>query len=522
MSGSPIIAKNPALQHIVGDPELMKERVQMWSEDFLLWFFDCFFTKDEGMGLERLAPRYEYIRSIHEAVEENRIIWIEKSRQLFVTWYMVGRFLWKLMYKRDIRLIYGSRVEDDVRDVIKTRFKEAYDRLDRAFPVPTLIFKSLSIENPLMGTMLQGMSSSGQGSRGKTGAELWLDEIAFQKEQESLVRSSMESLNAPGSKLIGVTTSNPKPEADSTKKMIAKSINVKIPPVAVSRGVTKRYNMQGHCILSVIHYAHPDKQEAWKEAKIKEIGPLAFSIEHGLNWDVARGSPCFWGFDVTRHQKKLQFDPYLPLRITLDPGTGHPAVTYFQRGRDRKCRIYHAFTREQTNLKAICSFIEQDIMERFNGHEDFEFYVDPAGDKNNPHGTEIACDVLFEYFGKPVHPAPQTNPDDRLIFMNNFFQNDMVEVEEGCGEYYDAEGNVETAAFIYMMTTGYVTNNRGLAVKDGKWDHSADSFGYGFIQVFHSGRDIGAKSTEQFSVRPTYYDQQIVKQTKVRPNYLTQ
>ncbi len=517
-----IQTKNPALQAIANDPVLMEQRVQLWSEDFLLWFFDNFFTKDEGRGEERVAPKFAYIKSLHETIEAERITWVEKSRQLFVTWYMVARFLWKLMYGKDIRLIYGSRVESDVRDVIKTRFEEAYNRLDQAFPIPELIFRSLSIENPSRGTLMTGMSSSGQGSRGKTGAELWLDEIAFQDHQESLIRSSMESMNSPNSKIIGVTTPNAEEYALAVKLLIAKTIDPMVPPIELSKGVTKKFNTKGHCVLSVSHWAHPEKQEAWREAKIKEIGETSFSLEHGLNWDVAKGKPVFWGFDYDKHQKQNQlFDPLLPLHIGVDPGTGHPAAVFFQRGRDRKCRILHAFTLEQTDTVGLMQHIERDIVERFNAHEDFYFWLDPAGLRANSQGSSIVGDDIYNYFRRPVDAPDKTSPIDRVRIINDMFANDMIEVQEHCGEYWHADGSLETSAFVFMLTTGYACNQRGEPVKDNKWDHFADAFGYGFICVFDTARDIGARSTAEFSVRPDYYNKLMAgKPQAVRKNFL--
>lgn len=520
-----VIAKNPNLQEIANDPVLMEERVLLWKSNFLLWFWDCFFTKDEGDGKEKTAPRFAYIKSLHEAIENDdeesfkriangedlpRVYWVEKSRQLFVTWYMVARFLWKLMYAENIRLVYGSRVEDDVKDVIKNRFKEAYNRLDRAFPVPTLIFKSLTIENPGRGTLLTGMSSSGEGSRGKTGAELWLDEIAFQDEQDSLVRASMESFNSPISKIIGVTTPNPKDVAKPSKILISKSIDGSIPFVELSRGVIKKYNTKGHVVISLSHWAHPDKQEDWRDKKIKEIGQDNYDIEHGLNWEVAKGSPCFYAFNYAKHRKKLAFDPYLPLEIAVDPGTGHPAVVFFQRCRDGKCRVYHAFVRESTSLDVICDLIAEEIKTRFNCHGDIRFHIDPAGGLPNPHGTEIAAEVIWKYFRKPITPAPYSKPVDRLWVINMFFNQDRIEVQRDCGEYFYKDGNVETQAFIFMLTTGYCNNAKGEPHKDGTWDHFADAFGYGFINVFTSTRDLDMKEKEGFSVRPDYIDKQIV------------
>jgi hypothetical protein len=383
----------------------------------------------------------------------------------------------------------------------------------------------MSIENPMNGMLLKGMSSTGDGSRGATGAELWLDEIAFQEEQEDLIQSSLESVNAPGTKLVGVTTPNPEPQASYIRGLIADSIDRDAGILEISKGVQKKYNLNGHCIVSISHFAHPDKQEEWQSAKIKEIGLTKYLIEHGLQWEVAKGNPCFWGYSIEKHKKHLDFNEYLPLLIGVDPGTGHPAVTFSQKGIDGKCRILWAFTRERCPMTELCQHIEDEIIERFNRHDDFVFFIDPAGAVANPHGTENAADAILKYFGKPVYPAPKSAPEDRARIINDFFMNDMILVQVDCGIYYHGDGRIKTDAFSYMLTTGYFLDAREKPAKvrdekNGEWDHMADSFGYMFITNFSVVRDIGRVTDEEFSVRPNYWDKQVKKTSGNRRKFL--
>ena len=195
------------------------------------------------------------------------------------------------------------------------------------------------------------------------------------------------------------------------------------------------------------------------------------------------------------------------------------------RDRDRKCRVLHAFVREQTDLYDLCELIEQDIHERFNSHDDFRFWLDPAGSRGNGQGTEVAADVIYNYFGKPVDWPDLTKPEDRVRIMNDFFSNDMIEIAPNCGEYIDSDRMAETSAFIFMLTTGYYCDHRGKPVKDreNKWNHFADAWGYGFICVFCSARDISrVAERERFSVRPDYFDKRRGINPKKRQNYLIQ
>lgn len=537
-----IISKSPHLQEVINNADLLEERVLMWETNFLLWFWDCFWSKDEGSGKYRVAPRFEYLKSLHSVIENEDIesqirlqndlplpdvYWIVKGRQLFVTWYMVARFLWKLMYCEDIRLVYGSRVEADVTDVIRTRFEQAYNSIDVSIPKPKLKFTSLRIENESRGTLLMGMSSSGDGSRGKTGAELWLDEIAFQKDQESLIRSSLESFNAVDeetlesvTKVIGVTTPNPKPIASYSKRLIGKSIDPNVKPRELSKHCIKYYNTKGHVVLSMPHWVHPDRQQEWAEAKILKIGQNNYDIEHNCNWDAQAGMPCFFGYSSAKHEKRLTFDSSLPLRIAVDPGTGHPAVVFFQKGRDGKCRVLHAFVRENVQNTTLCRLIEEIIKEKFESHGDLKFYIDPAGSVKNPQGSEICAVVIEQHFGVPCEAAPRTNPNFRIAYINNYFDANLIEIQQDCGFYYYQDGNVEVKAFTYMLESGYCKDKHNEPIKDGTWDHFADAFGYGFIMAFDITRDLNIQQIEGLELHNNYFDQLQVSRKKIAAGFL--
>ena len=487
----------PHLDAILNDPEKLIERTTLYRENFLLWFLDCVNTVDEGRGKLLAAPRFAYLKDLYETMEgigceRPHILWVEKARQIFVTWFMVAYCLWLLMYRENIRLIYGSRVESQVKDMIETRFKVMYENLTKGIPYPDLEFFSTNIKCPSRKTLLMGLASSGEGARGSTAYLVWLDEIAKQEKQSQTLAAAIEAVNAPESQLIGVTNPNPEPLADEIRHIIADSIDAKMKAEKLSRGVERLKNIQGHTILRLRFNAHPAKDEEWEKAKRLEIGQDRFEIEHGLNWRVAKGKPCFWAYEPSKSIRTVNYNPYRILHIGIDPGTNNPAAVFFQKDEYGRCVLLKAFVKQNTRLNDFCVFIEEILAEEFNSTKDLRFHIDPAGAKNNGQGTDIAVEVIEDYFNCFVDPAPVTKPDDRIILMNEFFgatslapdASSMIILPERFGEFYTFDGKLETGYFSDMLTMGYVRDSRGKAVKDNKYDHVADAWGYGFINIF--------------------------------------
>lgn len=490
------------LEEIFKNPEKLRERTLLHRENFLLWFFDCVNTIDEGRGQLLAAPRFSYLKDIYHVLEGigcemPHILWIEKARQIYVTWFIAAYFLWLLMYRTNIRLIYGSRIEDDVKDVIETRFKIIYENLTEGFAYPELEFYGQKIKCPLQNTLLTGMASSGEGARGKTAYKIWLDEISKQENQEATLKAAINAVNAPGSQLIGVTNPNPDPKAATIRNIIADSIDANFKPEKLSRGVEKVKNLRGHTIIRIRFNAHPAKDDAWEKLKRQEEGNENFEIEHGLNWHVARGKPCFWGFSKERCERDgLRLIEGKTLHIAIDPGTNNPAVLFFQKDHYGRFIGLKAFLRQNTRLNDLCVEIEDILADEFGSYGILHFHTDPAGARKNSQGTDIAVEVIEEYFNCPVTPAPLTKPEDRIKLINEFFganshfdNSSMIVIPPHFGEFYSFDGVLETGYFTDMLTMGYVKDVRNKPIKDNKYDHIADAFGYGFINVF-SPREI--------------------------------
>lgn len=487
----------PNLEPILADPEALIERVKLHKENFLLWFFDCVNTADEGRGKVLAAPRFAYLKDMYDTMsgigcEKPHVLWVEKARQIFITWYMVAYCLWLLMYKENVRLIYGSRTEAQVKDTISTRFKVMYDNLTPGFPYPDLEFYTTTIKCPARKTLLTGIASSGEGARGLTAYLIWLDEIAKQENQEQTLAAAIEAVNSPESQLIGVTNPNPGGEAEVIRHLIADSIDAKHKFQKLSRGVERLKNIQGHTILRLKFNAHPAKDEQWEKDKRLEIGEERFQIEHGLNWRVAKGKPCFWAFSPTRSVRdNLSLVYGKPLHIAIDPGTNNPAVLFFQKDLFGRFIGLKAFLRQNTRLLDLCEEIEHIINDEFGGYGLLHFHIDPAGAKNNIQGTDIALEIIGGYFDAPVTPAPVTKPEERIVLINEFFgavcpydNSSMILIPSHFGEFYTYDGKLEIGYFTDMLTMGYVKDAQNKAVKDNKYDHMADAFGYGFINVF--------------------------------------
>ena len=485
-----------------GDLEKAKARLALHKVDFFSWFYDCFRTKDEGRGLILPPPKWEYLYWIHHVLTCGpddplyaNVIWVEKSRQQFVTHFMTGYCLWLLLYDDNKRIIYGSKNETQVKDVIRTRFESAYYNYPDYIPRPDLEISTSYIrryhplkagmKKPLESMILRGMSSSGKGSRGDTSFLTWLDEIAELEEQESLIKSSYDSTNAPASKMIGVTTGSAETKAEFTRQLIADSIDPDVPVRELSRGVRAFRNTLGHLILQIDYDANPTKRsQEWYDSKMKELGYTAFMINHGHMWEVPTGSLCYWAADKEKHARNTLYDPRYRLWIGVDPGSENGVIGIsFHQIINQHCKVLDGFALEGAGLRGAILEIEEwlEKNEVFN----FRIIIDPAGAVSNPHGlADNSFTTLQKAFPGKVGYCKKSKPEQRIQFTNtNLFQQDLISIPTGCGVYRKKDGT-EATQFYWKSLLMYSLNKSGKPIKDNKHDHLLDALSYAILASY--------------------------------------
>lgn len=482
-----------------GDFKKAKARLTLHKVDFFGWFYDCYRTKDEGRGIISSPPKWEYLYWIYYVLTCSatdplyaNVIWIEKSRQQFVTHFMTAYCTWLLLFHDNKRIIYGSKNETQVKDVIRTRFESAYYNYPEYIPRPDLEITTSYIrryhplkqghKKPLESMILRGMSSSGKGSRGDTSFLTWLDEIAEMEEQESLIKSSYDSTNAEGSKLVGVTTGSAEAKADYTRYLIANSIDLSIPVQELSRGVRAFRNTLGHLILQIDYDANPNKRsKEWHDSTMKQLGYTAFMINHGHMWEVPEGNLCYWAADKEKHSKNILLDQRYRVWIGIDPGSENGVIGLsFHQVINNHVRVLDGYALSGAGLTGAILELEDWLAE----HEvyNFRIIIDPAGSVSNPHGlADNSLSVLQKAFPGKVGYCKRSKPKQRIEFINtNLFQQDLISIPKDAGIYRNSEGKEETN-FFWKCLQMYALNKSGRPIKDNKHDHMLDAWSYAVL-----------------------------------------
>lgn len=113
-----------------------------WS--FIRDFANTFDEHEEDgvLALDKPFPDKAIYRILTRAWWELKIVFIEKSRQVMMTWLMAALFLWLIMFRPATRIFFSSKKDEDAQKIVG-RAKHIYERLAKmnlpGLPVPRMV-----------------------------------------------------------------------------------------------------------------------------------------------------------------------------------------------------------------------------------------------------------------------------------------------------------------------------------------------------------------------------------------------
>jgi len=174
----------------------------------------CVFTKD-GNSLDNPCRKFPYQLDYHKQIcdvwFDNRLFIIEKSRQMQITWTMLGMHLWLGMTGSD-REIYFRRqnFEDSLK--LLSDMEYIYDHIPEDMWPRKFRPKKQTKEGifmlPELNTVFYAVSSGKDKMRGRTPTAVLLDEFAFQEDDEMVYQTLKPSLSG-GARISIVSTPCP-------------------------------------------------------------------------------------------------------------------------------------------------------------------------------------------------------------------------------------------------------------------------------------------------------------------------
>lgn len=195
-----------------------------WLKSPIYWFKDCVYTIDEARAnlkldaIRRFPIDEVYVRLLLYYADVEPIIWVNKSRRMMATWTFTTRLLYKTLWSENCGNYIISRSMTEADDLLKERCWFVYDNIptehwDEEYQQyvnlkamhPQAYRKRGILEVPEMRSFIKAVAAGPGKIRGKTGSNIFWDEIATQEK----ILETWEALGyviKGGGHIQGVTT----------------------------------------------------------------------------------------------------------------------------------------------------------------------------------------------------------------------------------------------------------------------------------------------------------------------------
>lgn len=280
------------------------------------------------------------VNNLIKAIENGYDIFFDKTREMGVSYTVLGVLLWYWKYRDASNFLLGSRKEDFVDNVGKksedeNSNKEAslFGKLDYMIDrMPTIVKPkgfipkahrtSMNLQNPENGNNMSGESSNPNFSRGGRQKAILLDEFAFWDNDDAAWGSTADTTNCR----IVITTPGIRPNTKAKRL---------------------RFGTDGEKIeiVELPHYLDPRKTTQWLTEQRERRSKEDFAREIMIDWE---GSIKGIVYPEARNRVigSYPYVPDWPLFVSWDFGLDGTAIQWWQYNMDNgKMRIIDAFTR---------------------------------------------------------------------------------------------------------------------------------------------------------------------------------
>ena len=360
-----------------------------------LWWFLKYFvrTKDEHDPSTSFKPFPQKLmyRGIARVVEESTILFIEKSRQVMMTWIMSAVFLWFTMFIRNQLNMYQSKKQEDANKILG-RSKHIYEGLAKIWPLDNLprpkttgirVGTDTNLEFPEFKSEIEAIAQGPDIIRMNTCSNILSDEISHQVSPGEAYAAAKPTLSG-GGRFIGQGTPNGKVfnyqmmyaiDRKSGKKLGENVIDSNYihtkrftPPQNLSReqqrywiektmlnlsddefkaipldelfanipGMRYWVTCDGVACLRVHYSADPDKSpdtakgRSWIENEKIGQAPDKWEREYEISYDTYEGRPVISNWDRNIFVKSVNYDCSYGLELSVDFGTRFACVFFAQ------------------------------------------------------------------------------------------------------------------------------------------------------------------------------------------------
>lgn len=190
------------------------KRLTLIKSDPKYFMEHAVFTKD-GNSADEPCRKFPYHLPYHKELIEtwhkNNLFICEKSRQMQVTWAMLGLHLWLGMTGVDREIYFRRQNFDDALKLLQD-MRYIYDHIPETVWPKELLPKIQSKEGilylPELNTSFFAVSSGKDKMRGRTPSAVLLDEFAFQ-EDDNMVYATLKPSIQGGARISIISTPKP-------------------------------------------------------------------------------------------------------------------------------------------------------------------------------------------------------------------------------------------------------------------------------------------------------------------------
>jgi hypothetical protein len=303
----------------------------------------------------------ELIDNLVSHIESGQDIFIEKCREMGVTYTTLGVLLWYWKYKQAANFLVGSRKEDYVDNTgsvksgeISNKEESLFGKIDYMLErLPQIVLPEgfisqrhrayMSLRNPENGNVISGESSNPNFSRGGRQRAILLDEFAFWDNDTAAWGSTADTtdcriiLTTPG--IRSNTKAKRLRMGKDEEKIDVVSLDYTLDPRKTQEWIDEqklRRSAEDFAREIMINWEGSTAGVVYPEAKQREVGkfPYSYQIPLYISWDFGLdGTALQWWQVNPQTGKKRLVDAYCNFNKPIQwyfPFIGKPINSKFQ------------------------------------------------------------------------------------------------------------------------------------------------------------------------------------------------
>lgn len=347
----------------------------------------------------------DYVRELVEAIKGGWDLFVEKSRDMGISWVTLAVFLWFWLFDPSFQALLGSRKEDLVDD--KESMDAMFPKLEymiRHIKDPLLLPPGFDIKkhrtylklvNPNTGSVIKGESANSDFGRAGRYTVALCDEGGFWPD----FQRSWTALGESTLSRVLVTTPPDKPS-------YAKQIRF--------GGLIK--------VLTYLWRLHPNKDQHWYELQKTKKTEEEMLHEIDISWEYSKAGRPYPEIDKIM-LGQFGYDPSLPLYVSIDLGRDAVALGYYQPVRNSDwMTLVDAYENKDKIIDWYVPFLGGDIESKFIYNDDDlafiekikywhkpVFYGDPSGKQRHIESERSAYTVLKDDYNIVVQSNDKLN-----------------------------------------------------------------------------------------------------------------